>query len=310
MTDPWPTLAYDEWKDTYATLHLWTQMLGKTRLALSPPQNHWWHTALYVSTSGLTTSPIPYRDRTFEVELDLVAHRLVVRDCDGAIRSRALVAETVADFYRGYLELLGSFDIQVRMWPVPAEVADTTRFTDDRVHASYDPDAAQRCHVLLRQADRLLKAGRGNFLGKQSPVHFWWGSFDLACTTFSGRKAPPHPGGVPYIADSVVREAYSHECTSVGWWPGGGFGLLREPAVREPAFYAYAAPEPEGFSRLTTLPRAAYYHPTMGEWILPNDAVRADPDPDGCVRAFVDGVYQGVAELGGWDRAALERLRR
>ena len=293
--------------DTYATLHLWTQILGKTRLALSPPQNHWWHVALYVTPCGLGTSAIPYGDRTFEVELDLVAHQLVVRASDGASRTRPLRAEPVAEFYRAYIELVRSLGIEVRMWPVPAEVVDTTRFPDDRVHASYDPDAAQRCHAVLRQADRVLKGCRGQFLGKQSPVHFWWGAFDLALTTFSGRRAPPHPGGVPHIADRVVREAYSHECHSVGWWPGGGFGLLREPPVTEPAFYAYAVPEPAGFSSVPMRARAAYYHPTMGEWILPYDAVRAEPDPDAVIRWFVEDTYRAAAELGGWDRAQLER---
>jgi hypothetical protein len=310
MTNPaWPRLLRDEWDDTYATLHRWTQILGKTRLALSPVQNHWWHCALYVSTAGLTTSPIPYRDRTFEVELDLVGAQLVVRDCDGAIRTRPLIAEPVADFYAGYLGLLRSLDLDVKIWPVPSEVADRTRFSDDRTHASYDADAARRCHVILRHADRVIKGCRGDFLGKQSPVHFWWGGFDLACTTFSGRRAPTHPGGVPYIPDAVVREAYSHECTSVGWWPGVGGGEVREPAVREAAFYAYASPQPEGFAQLTTLPAAAYYHPTMGEWILPYEAVRSAADPDASLRTFVEGVYVGCAELGGWDRAALERPR-
>jgi hypothetical protein len=307
MTGAWPPLPLEGWQDTYATLHLWTQLLGKTRLALSPRQNHWWHVALYVSSCGLTTSPIPYRDRTFEIELDLVAHLLVVRDCDGTTRSRPLVAEPVAAFHREYLRLLRSFDVEVEIWPVPSEVADRTPFHADHVHASYDPDAARRCHTILRHADQVMKACRGNFLGKQSPVHFWWGAFDLAWTIFSGRPAPVHPGGVPYIADSVVREAYSHECMSVGWWPGAGAGEVREPAVREPAFYAYAAPEPPGFSQAPMRPAAAYYHPTMGEWILPYDAVRADPDPAGCVTAFIDDAYRAAAELGGWDRAALER---
>ena len=307
---PWPRLVRDEWDDTYATLHRWTQILGKTRLALSPRQNHWWHCALYVSTAGLTTSPIPHRDRTFEVELDLVGARLVVRDGDGAIRTRPLAAEPVADFYAGYLGLLRSLDLDVTIWPVPSEVADTTRFTDDRVHASYDADAARRFHAILRHADRVLKGCRSEFLGKQSPVHFWWGGFDLAMTTFSGRRASPAPtGGVPYIPDAVVAEAYSHECISVGWWPGAGAGEVREPAVREAAFYAYASPQPEGFARLTTLPAAAYYHPTMGEWILPYEAVRTAPDPDAVLRAFAVGIYEGAAELGGWDRAALERSR-
>ena len=305
--EAWPRLPLAEWADTYATLHLWTQILGKTRLALSPPQNHWWHVALYVTPCGLGTSAIPDGDRTFEIELDLVAHQLVLRTCDGATHSRPLVAEPVADFYAAYLELLRSVGIQVRIWPVPAEVADTTRFTDDRKHGSYDPDAATRFHTLLRHADRVLKACRGDFLGKQSPVHFWWGAFDLAMTTFSGRRVPSVPSGIPYIADRIVKEAYSHEVTSVGWWPGGGFGVVREPVVTEPAFYAYAVPEPPGFKELKVRSPGAYYHPTMGEWILPHEAVRAHADREASIRWFVEDTYRGAAELGGWDRAALER---
>jgi len=249
-TAAWPPLSLDEWRATYATLHLWTQIVGKTRLTLAPMQNHWWQVALYVTSRGLGTSPVPYRERTFEVDFDFLDHRLIARTSDGATRTLPLVARSVADFYREYLALLRSLDLDVRIRAVPTEIAEAIPFLDDRAHASYDADAAQRCWRVLVQADRVLKAFRGRFLGKCSPVHFWWGSFDLACTRFSGRRAPPHPGGIPNVPDYVTREAYSHECISAGWWPGGG-------AVAAPAFYAYAYPEPPGCPEAPVRPAAA-----------------------------------------------------
>ncbi|HWU87211.1 MAG TPA: DUF5996 family protein [Kofleriaceae bacterium] len=302
----WPDLPLADWEPAYRTLHLWTQILGKTRLALAPWQNHWWHAALYVSTRGLTTSPMPYGDRWLELELDLVHHALVAIESEGAVRSFPLVPMTVADFYEHYLQVLRALDAHVPIRTVPAEVADQTRFEADRHHASYDASAAHRCWQVLARSVRVLDEYRGRFLGKTSPVHFWWGAFDLACTRFSGRPAPRHPGGVPYIADRVVREAYSHECMSVGWWPGGTAGEVREPVVREPAFYAYVVPEPPGYANAAIQPTAAYYHPTMYEWLLPYEAIRTAEDPDRMLLDFCQSAYAEAARLGRWDRAALE----
>lgn len=303
----WPALPLETWEPTYQTLHRWTQILGKTRLALAPPQNHWWHTALYVSTRGLTTSPMPYGDRWIELELDLVHHALIAATSEGAFEAFPLGEMSVADFYQRYQRLLVSIDAPVDIWTVPSEIPDRTRFEDDRRHASYDPDAAHRCWRVLGASARVLAGARGAFFGKSSPIHFWWGGFDLACTVFSGRRAPEHPGGIPGLPDRVVRDAYSHECASLGWWPGGGAGNLCDPPVREPAFYAYAAPEPDGYAQAAIEPRAAYYHPTLHEWILPYAAVRDAPDPDRALRAFWDSTYAAAATLGRWDRAALER---
>lgn len=298
--EAWPPLPLGEWQDTYATLHLWTQMVGKTRLALSPAENHWWHVALYVTPRGLATSPIPDGERTFEVSFDFVDHQLVVRTSDGQTRSMPLRAQATADFYREYLALLGSLGLEVAMRPVPSEMADPIPFPEDRVHAAYDPDAAQRCWRAMVQVDRVLKRFRGRFLGKSSPAHFWWGAFDLACTRFSGRPAPEHPGGFPGLPDRVTREAYSHECISAGWWPGGN-------GIDEPSFYAYAYPEPAGCPEATVRPEAAHYHPVLHEWVLPYEAVRTAPDPDAALLDFLQSTYEAAAELGGWDRGALER---
>lgn len=303
----WPQLPLEAWEPTYQTLHLWTQIIGKTRLVLAPMQNHWWHTALYVSTRGLTTGPMPYDDRMVELELDLVGHELVATTSEGARAQFPLAAMPVAEFYRRYLRLMRSVDAPVTIWTVPCEVADTTRFEYDQHHASYDLDAAHRAWQALAQSARVLAEFRGRFLGKSSPVHFWWGAFDLACTRFSGRKVAEPPSGIPYVADRVVREAYSHECSSVGWWPGGGAGVIREPEVREPAFYCYAVPEPAGYPQAAIEPSAAYYHPTMREWILPYEAVRTARDPDRTLLEFCETTYVAAATLGHWDRAALER---
>src|SRR6266516_2704871 len=230
----WPELPLSDWADTLTTLQRWTQMVGKTRLALAPLQNHWWQVALYVTARGLGTSPMPYAKGNVELEFDFLDHRLVARTSDGATRNIPLAPRSVADFYQDYLGMLAALGVAVKIWPVPQEMADTTRFTADREHASYDPDAAQRCWRILAQADRVLKRFRGLFLGKSSPSHFWWGGFDLACTRFSGRPAPPHPGGIPHLADFVTREAYSHECISAGWWPGSVAGPVgSHPARRD-----------------------------------------------------------------------------
>ena len=298
--EEWPPLPFDEWKDTLATLHRWTQMVGKTRLALAPMTNHWWQVTLYLTARGLTTSPMPVGQRTVEIEFDFLDHVLAARTSDGASRRMRLAPRSVADFHREYRTLLRSLDVEAKIWPVPVEMPEAVPFTDDVVHASYDAGAAHRCFRLLAQADRVLKEFRGGFLGKCSPVHFWWGGFDLSCTRFSGRRAPLHPAGLPNLADRVTREAYSHECVSAGWWPGGG-------VLREPAFYAYAYAEPAGLSAATIRPREAYYHRELREFILPYDAVRTAARPDEMLLAFLQSTYDAAADLLGWDRAALER---
>jgi len=298
--EEWPPLPFDEWKDTLATLHRWTQMVGKTRLALAPMTNHWWQVTLYLTARGLTTSPMPVGQRTVEIEFDFLDHVLAARTSDGASRRMRLAPRSVADFHREYRTLLRSLDVEAKIWPVPVEMPEAVPFTDDVVHASYDAGAAHRCFRVLAQADRVLKEFRGGFLGKCSPVHFWWGGFDLSCTRFSGPRAPPHPGGLPNLADRVTREAYSHECISAGWWPGGGI-------LREPAFYAYAYAEPAGLSAAAIRPRDAYYHRELREFILPYDAVRTAARPDEMLLAFLQSTYEAGADLLGWDRAALER---
>jgi hypothetical protein len=299
----WPPLPLGDWADTYGTLHRWMQMVGKTRLALAPTQNHWWHVTLYVTARGLGTSPIPYDGSSFEIEFDFLDHRLLTRTSEGSTRSIPLAPRSVADFYDEYIRMLAALGIAARIWPVPVEMTDRLPFTQDRAHAAYDGDAAQRCWRILAQADRVLKQFRGRFLGKSSPSHFWWGSFDLSCTRFSGRPAPPHPGGVPNCPDYVTREAYSHECISAGWWPGSVGG-----PVAEPAFYAYAYAEPAGYPDAPMRPAAAAYHPALRDWILPYEAVRNAPDPDRMLLEFLQSTYQAAAEHGGWDRAQLERV--
>jgi hypothetical protein len=301
----WPSLPLAEWQDTRDTLQRWVQMVGKTRLALAPPVNHWWHVTLYLTARGLTTSPMPCGTRTLEVELDFVDHNLVLRTSDGATRAIALVPRSVADFYREYTALLDSLGVSVRIRPVPAEMADALRFTEDHQHRSYDPDHAARCWRILSQANRVIQTFRGRFLGKCSPVHFFWGGFDLACTRFSGRRAPLHPGGIPNLPDRITREAYSHECISAGWWPGGGGA-----PVTEPAFYAYGYPEPAGYSGAEILPADAYYHPDLKEFILPYESVRTAERPDEMLLQFLQTTYEAGADLGRWDRPALERSEK
>ncbi|HEY8684964.1 MAG TPA: DUF5996 family protein [Chloroflexota bacterium] len=301
-TETWPRLYLDDWSATQTTLHRWTQIVGKTRLALSPMQNHWWHVALYVTARGLTTSPIPTGHAAFEAEFDFIDHVLHIRTSEGETGIVPLAARSVADFYADYMSVLRSLGIDVRVRPVPSEMSDATPFPDDRVHASYDGEAVQRCWHVLVHADRALKEFRGRFLGKSSPSHFWWGGFDISCTRFSGRRAPPHPGGIPNLADYVAREAYSHECISAGWWPG----TVGSP-VAEPAFYAYAYPEPAGCDVAPIKPATAYYHPTMHEWILPYESVRTSATPERDLKEFLQSTYEAAADLGKWDRAALER---
>jgi hypothetical protein len=295
----WPELPLDAWSDTYATLHMWSQVVGKVRLAKTPPVNHWWHVPLYLTSRGLTTSPIPDDGRTFQMDFDFVDHRLEILTSDGERRDLGLRPMPVADFHRKTMDALAGLGIEVEIWPVPVEVPEPIPFIEDRVHAAYDPVWANRFWHALTQADRVAKTFRDDFLGKASPVHFFWGSFDLATTRFSGRVAdPPHPG-TPGVADSITREAYSHECWSGGWWPGAGLG--------EPAFYAYAYPEPGGFRDWAVEPEAAYYHDDLREYVLPYDAVRTAADPDASLLAFLRTTYEAAAEKGGWDRASLER---
>lgn len=301
-TGEWPKLTLDEWAPTQTTLHRWTQIVGKTRLALAPMQNHWWQVVLYVTERGLTTSPIPYDRRTFDVSFDFNDHVLIARTSDGDSDVLELPGLSVGDFYARYLSMLRTMGIEIRIMPVPMELMDTTSFVDDRAHASYDPDAVHRCWQILLLSDRVLKRFRGRFIGKSSPSHFWWGGFDLACTRFSGRTAPLHPGGIPNCPDWVTTEAYSHECISAGWWPG----MMGSP-VAEPAFYAYSYPEPAGCDAALVRPKAAYYHPVMHEWILPYESVRSSPDPEGALLEFLESTYEAAANLARWDRKALER---
>ncbi|HEY5939216.1 MAG TPA: DUF5996 family protein [Gemmatimonadales bacterium] len=300
MTDAWPALPLGSWRETCETLHMWTQIVGKTRLALAPMENHWWQVALYVTERGLTTSPIPSGDRTFAVDFDLLEHKLSVSTSDGAARTLPLGPRPVADFYQDYRSLLRSLDLQVKIWPVPVEVENSIRFTEDRTHASYDAESATRLWRVLVQADRVLKRFRGGFLGKASPVHFFWGGFDLAATRFSGRRAPLHPGGVPHVGDWVMHEAYSHEVSSLGFWFGRG-------PTPEPLFYAYAYPEPAGFRSYPVKPGAARYDEELREFVLPYEAVRTAANPDEAVLDFAQTTYAAAADRGGWDRAALER---
>ena len=296
----WPALPLEGWQDTFATLHMWTQIVGKTRLALAPMENHWWQVALYVTPRGLTTSSMPVGTRTVAVEFDFIDHQLQFRTSEGETRAVPLVAQSVADFYAGYLAALGSLGVAPPIRPVPVEVETAVPFATDRVHASYDADAAHRWWRLLLQADRVFKRFRGRFLGKASPVHFFWGSFDLAATRFSGREAPLHPGGAPNCPDYVMEEAYSRECSSCGFWPGGG-------AIAEPAFYAYAYPEPAGFAEHPVRPAGAYYSQDMKEFVLPYERVRGAADPDQTLLAFLQSTYEAAADLGRWDRTLLER---
>ncbi len=299
----WPRLTLEEWAPTQTTLHRWTQIVGKTRLALAPMQNHWWQVVLYVTDRGLTTSPIPYADgRSFDISFDFTNHKLIARTNDGDLRTLPLAARSVADFYSEYMSLLRSLGIDVKIFPVPMEMPDTLRFTEDQIHSSYDPDAAHRCWQILVNVDRVLKTFRARFLGKSSPSHFWWGGFDIACTRFSGRPAPKYPGGIPNCPAYVMEEGYSHECISAGWWPGNVGG-----PVAEPAFYAYSYPEPPGCDSAPIRPAGAYYHPQMHEWILPYERVRTAEEPDRAVLEFLQSTYESAANLAKWDRAALER---
>jgi hypothetical protein len=299
MNDPvWPELPYAAWRETAATLQLWTQIVGKIRLALTPWVNHGWQVPLYVSARGLGTSPIPAGTEILEMEFDFIAHRLSLRTSRGEERALALAPQTVADFYGRTMQALKDVGVTVTIHEMPNEVPDPIPFSQDRTHAAYDAEAAHRFWRALIQADRVFKLFRSAFIGKASPVHFFWGSFDLAVTRFSGRKAPPHPGGVPGLPDDVTREAYSHEVSSAGFWPGNA-------AFPQAAFYAYAYPEPAGF-RDRPVPAGARFEAALGEFILPYEAVRTARDPDALLLDFLSAAYRAAANAGGWDRAALE----
>ena len=295
----WPSLPLEEWADTYATLHMMTQVVGKIRLARAPAVNHWWHVPLYVTARGLSTSAMPHGDRTFQIDFDFVDHALRIDVSDGGRRRIDLRSQPIADFYAEVMEALRGLGVPVGIWPRPVEVETAIPFDRDVQHATYEPEHAHRCWQVLRRADRALAEFRSGFVGKCSPVHFFWGSFDLAVTRFSGRRAPEHPGGIPNLADRVAREAYSRECSSCGFWPGSG-------AVQEPAFYAYAYPEPAGYPEHPVRPRDAYYSREMREYILPYEAVRRAPDPDRMLAEFFGSTYEAAAELGRWDRPELE----
>ena len=300
MSVAWPELDYAAWKDTRDTLHLWTQVAGKIRLKLSPPVNHWWHVPLYVSGRGLKTSAIPYGDRCFEILFDFVDHRLRILCSDGRAQEVALRPRTTADFHREVMEALRGVGVDVAIRTLPSEIPDAIPFEEDTVHAAYDAEAAQRFWRALVQTQRVFERFRGRFLGKSSPVHFFWGSFDLAVTRFSGRRAPEHPGA-PGLPDQVTREAYSHEVSSAGFWPGG-------EGMEQPIFYSYAYPAPSGFEA-APVPPPGGFDKTLGEFVLPYDAVRAAPDPDETLLGFLQATYAAAAERGGWDRASLERTR-
>jgi Family of unknown function (DUF5996) len=297
--EAWPAVPLESWADSCATLHMWAQIVGKIRLTASAPINHGWHSTLYVTARGLTTSPVPHGLRTFQIDFDFIAHELAIEANDGRTARLKLQPETVASFYRRLMEALASLDLTVRIHGSPNEVPDPIPFARDDVHRAYDAAAVTRFWRALVQSDRVFKQFRSGFIGKCSPVHLFWGALDLAVTRFSGRTAPPHPGGIPNLPDRVTREAYSHEVSSCGFWAGGG-------AVAYPAYYAYAYPEPTGFGAVGVRPAQAFYSPDLREFILPYDVVRTAPDPDRTLLDFLQSTYVAAADLAKWDRAALE----
>jgi hypothetical protein len=295
----WPELPTAAWRESYETLHLWSQIIGKIRLARAPWQNHSWHVVLYVTARGLTTSPIPDGAATFQIDFDFVDHVLRISTSNGATRQFALGGQSVASFYAAVMADLAELGIDVAIDEMPNELPEPIRFSQDNRHATYDPDAVRRFFQILVNADSVFKHFRTGFLGKASPVHFFWGSFDLAVTRFSGRGAPRHPGGVPHLSDVVACEAYSHEESSAGFWPGSG-------AIDYPAFYSYAYPEPTGFRATRVKPDAAFFSETLGEFILPYDAVRTSAHPERTLLEFLQSTYEAAAKPAKWDRDALE----
>jgi hypothetical protein len=293
--DPWPELRLESWQDTYQTLHMWSQIVGKVRLALSPRLNHWWEVPLYVNSSGLTTSSIPYSAGIFEIQFDFIHHKLLIQTSHSTNRTLALAPRSVASFYKEFMGELDSLGIEVKIWKMPVEIQDPVRFDQDTQHASYDPEYANRFWRILVSCDRIFKEFRSAFIGKASPVHFFWGSFDLAVTRFSGRRAPERDR-----ADPITREAYSHEVISAGFWPGGG-------DIKEAAFYAYAAPEPAGFAQHPIGPAQAFYHPQLKEFLLMYDEVRGAASPRRALLEFLQSTYDAGADLGKWNRKELEK---
>ncbi|HEX9698865.1 MAG TPA: DUF5996 family protein [Acidobacteriota bacterium] len=301
-SEAWPSLPLEAWSETCATLHMWTQIVGKIRLAHSPWVNHSWHATLYVTARGLSTSPIPYGARVFQIELDFIAHQLTVESSDGGTAGFALEPQSVAAFYGRLMNEMRGLDLDVTIRTMPSEVVDPIPFDQDEVHRAYDRVYANRFWQVLVQADRVFKQFRARFIGKCSPVHFFWGAPDLAVTRFSGRRAPEHPGGIPNLPDWVTREAYSHEVSSCGFWPGGG-------PISYPAFYSYAYPEPPGFAGAPIRPANAFYSTDFREFVLAYDVVRQAPSPDDTLLDFLQTTYDAAADLAGWDRASLERDR-
>jgi hypothetical protein len=294
----WPALPYAEWSETCATLHLWTQVVGKIRLAQTPWQNHSWHVPLYVTTRGLTTSSIPHGTRSFEIRFDFIDHALDILVSDGGAMRLPLHAQSVADFYRDTMKALEDLEVPVTIDERPCEIAGAIPFTSDRVHAAYDADYANRFWRVLLQVDRVMKKFRTGFVGKVSPVHFFWGSFDLAVTRFSGRPAPRFTGKAPGVADAIMQEAYTHEVSSAGFWPGGN-GV-------DASFYSYAYPEPPGFRKVPVQPKEAHFSETLGEFLLPYESVSKAANPDAALLAFFQSTYEAAAQSANWDRAALE----
>ena len=303
VNDQWPMLAFQDWKDTLATLHMWTQIVGKIRLVQSPWVNHSWHTTLYVTSRGLTTSPIPYGIRTFQIDFDFIDHKLLIQANDGEVKTKALRAQSVADFYEELFDDLAKMNLKVKINNMPNEVPTAITFDKDREHASYDAHYANLFWRILVQSDRVFKQFRSRFIGKCSPVHLFWGGLDLAVTRFSGRRAPEHPGGIPHLPDWITREAYSHEVSSCGFWPGN-------EQIPYPIFYAYAYPEPEGFSTASVRPGGAFYSSELREFIFPYDEVRRSSSPDQALLDFLQSSYEAAADCGAWNRAELERTER
>ena len=298
-TQLWPQLEYDAWRDTRATLQLWTQIVGKIRLMQTPWLNHSWHVPLYVNSKGLTTSPIAHGSRSFELQFDFIEHVLDITVSDGGARRLALQPQSVADFYAALMAALADLGVPVAINEKPCEIAGAIPFSRDRTHAAYDPVYARRFWQVLLQTDRVLKKFRTGFLGKCSPVHFFWGSFDLAVTRFSGRRAPPFPGSAPGVAPEIMREAYSHEVSSAGFWPGGN-------GTDYPAFYSYTYPAPAGFGRFAVQPAGAFFSEALGEFLLPYDIVRTAADPEAALLDFLQSTYEAAAVTADWDRNALE----
>src|SRR5438270_5462631 len=294
----WPELNYTDWKETCATLHMWTQIVGKIRLVLTPWINHSWHVTLYLTSRGLGTSPIPHANDTFEIYFDFIDHNLLILKNDGAIKTIKLQPQSVADFYKAVMRSLDELKLSVKIDNLPNEIPNPIAFDKDEMHRSYDSEYANRFWRALVQADRVFKKFRARFCGKCSPVHFFWGSFDLAVTRFSGRLAPPHPGGIPHLPDAITREAYSQEVSSLGFWPGAD-------AVPQAIFYSYAYPEPQGFAEAKVKPDAAAYNSQVKEFILPYDAVRTAKSPDDTLLEFAQSTYDAASTLGKWDREGL-----